>query len=197
MNDGSLRLFIALPLPDSAKEALGALIAEFSSHPAPVKWVNPANIHMTLRFLGDTPATKVADLCTLLNETGSHHSTVSTYISRLGAFPNLRRARILWAGVQEDDSVIRLEHLAAEIERGVQQLGFDPESKKFRPHLTIGRVKQRTSISDLAQTIEHYRLASFPLALSNLALFQSTLTPRGPIYKRLHSVALGEERFSG
>jgi 2'-5' RNA ligase len=197
MNDGSLRLFIALPLPDSVKEALGALIAEFGSHPAPVKWLNPANIHMTLRFLGDTPKSRVTDLSAMLNETGSHHSTVSTSISRLGAFPNLRRARVLWAGVQEDHSVIRLEHLAAEIERGVQQLGFEPESKKFRSHLTIGRVKQRASINELAQTIEHYRLAPIPLTLSDLVLFQSTLTPRGPIYKRLHRVALGEERFSG
>ena len=197
MNDGSLRLFIALPLPDSVKEALGALIAEFGSHPAPVKWLNPANIHMTLRFLGDTPASRITDLSTMLNETGSHHSTVTTSINSLGAFPNLKRARLLWAGVQEDDSVIRLKQLAAEIERGVQQLGFEPESKAFRPHLTIGRVKQRGSIRELAPTIEQYQLAPIPLSLTELVLFQSTLTPRGPIYKRLHSVALGEERFSG
>ncbi len=158
-----------------------------------VKWVDPKNIHLTVRFLGDTDDKLVPKIARLMDEVASPFPAVEASIARLGAFPNLNRPRVIWAGI--DGELEPLEKMAHQIELAVRKLRFEKESKGFKPHLTLARVRDPRDVGRLPAEIENYRVQRTPLLLDRLVLFKSTLTPRGPIYDRLHETVLGEERF--
>ncbi len=190
-----MRLFIALPLGATVAAYLGEVAGLLKQKGGAVKWVDARNIHLTVRFLGDTEETRVGSLRKLLDTTASRYAPIDTTIDRLGAFPNLRRPRVFWTGLR--DGLDALGDLAAEIEQGVRGLGFEPEQKRFKPHLTIGRVRKDHGLDSLTAFIESFEFVETPLRLDRLVLFKSTLTPRGPIYDRLHEAMLGETRFAG
>ena len=104
---------------------------------------------------------------------------------------------MIWAGLAESDSVREMEKMARQVELAVRQLRFEPDSKGFKPHLTLGRVKDPRDLGELPEYLKSYRFDPLPLRLDRLVLFQSTLTPQGPIYDRLHEAKLGEERLTG
>jgi 2'-5' RNA ligase len=188
-----MRLFIALPLGHDAERYLGSIIDDLRPHADAVKWVASQNIHLTVRFLGDTEEQRVPKIQELLDKVASAHNTVATTIDRLGAFPNLRRPRVLWAGI--NGNVEMLEKLARQVELGVRKLRFEKESKGFKPHLTIGRIRKPQNLERLAARMESYTMEPLPIRFDRIVLFKSTLTPKGPIYERLHEAMLGQERF--
>jgi 2'-5' RNA ligase len=193
--DLPMRLFIALPLPEDTHHALGRIIQELKRASAAVRWVHQDHIHLTLRFLGDTDQSLVPQLKQLIDTKAHAHAALTVTLDRLGAFPNLRNPRVYWISASDQVMVNQLQNLAAQIEQGVRELGFEPEKKLFKPHLTLGRVKQPDNLERLGQLIETYRLPSLRVPLSTVVLFHSTLTPQGPIYRRLHESPLGVERF--
>ncbi|HOP06600.1 MAG TPA: RNA 2',3'-cyclic phosphodiesterase [candidate division Zixibacteria bacterium] len=190
-----MRLFIAAPLPNEIENYLGEIISDLRPEGRDVKWVKASNIHVTLRFLGDTEERLVPSLKTLIDKTAAGQNAVDTSVSGIGAFPNLRRPSVFWVGL--GGGVESLADMADRIEQGVRELGFEPESKRFKPHLTIGRVRRDGDVRRLSQTVESYRLEPRRFRLNRIVLFQSTLTPQGPIYRRLHETALETERFEG
>ncbi len=191
----NLRLFIAIPLSREVEQALGRIIGDLSSTPAKVKWVEPHNIHMTIRFLGDTGESLIPALKQLINEAAAHATPCHVKLSRLGAFPNLTRPRVIWAGFDESSPLTPLQSIAEKIELGVRQLGFEPESKSFKPHLTLARVKFPDGLQRLCEMVRTYPFAPIDVSLDRLVLFKSTLTPRGPVYEKLHESVFGAERF--
>jgi 2'-5' RNA ligase len=188
-----MRLFIALPLGRDAENCLGGVIDDLKPYADAVKWAAPHNIHLTVRFLGDTEEQRVPSIQQLLDKVASEQSKVETSIGRLGAFPNLRRPRVLWAGI--DGNVEMLEKLARQIELGVRELRFEEESRGFKAHLTLGRIRKLQVLERLVARMESFTMEPFPLTLDRIVLFKSTLTPKGPIYERLHEAMLGQERF--
>lgn len=193
--DRLVRLFIALPLPEQTRRALDKIIQDLKRGSAAVRWVRPDHIHLTLRFLGDTEPSQIPALAALIDSAAGAHPTMSLSLDRLGAFPNLRSPRVYWIGSADQQAVEGLQALAATIEQGVQERGFEPEKKLFKPHLTLGRVKQPDNRDRLGQLIETYRMPALRVPLTEIVLFQSTLTPQGPIYRRLHASPLQVERF--
>ncbi|MCB2231547.1 RNA 2',3'-cyclic phosphodiesterase [bacterium] len=189
------RLFIALPLSSDVERALGQIIDDLSVAGARVKWVDPRNIHMTVRFLGDTDERLIPDLKKLIDRVVSHTRSARVSISRLGAFPNLKKPRVFWAGLDQETPLEGIVAMAEEIERGVQALGFEPESKSFKPHLTLARVKYPDGLDPLCRAVHDYTVTPIDVSLDRLVLFKSTLTPQGPVYDRLHESVLGAERF--
>jgi len=189
------RLFIALPLSNKVERALGGIIEELSQAGAKVKWVDPHNIHMTVRFLGDTDERLLRDLKKLIDQAASQTNATHVAIDRLGAFPNLKRPRVFWAGLNQDAPLDGIVAMADEIERGVRELGFELENKKFKPHLTLARVKYPDGLDRLCRAVRDYTLTPIDISLDRLVLFKSTLTPRGPVYDKFHESALGAERF--
>ena len=179
-----MRLFIATPLSRQVESELANIIYQLKNVAGNVKWVKPENIHLTIKFLGETDESLVNPLSQLIDET-SRETKISKYtISKLGGFPNLIRPRALWAGLDGDRS--ELERLASLVDERVHELGYEKETRKFRPHLTLGRFKKPQAMPELADFIDSYKIEPMRVQIDRLTLFKSTLTPRGPIYERLH-----------
>jgi len=189
-----MRLFIALPLEPPVRDYLGRVIEQLRRSRASVKWVNPKNMHLTVRFLGETPEATVPKLTRLMDEIAPQFSGVDVAVDKLGAFPNLRKPRVVWAGLSGD--IEPLEKMARQIELAVRKLRFEPEKKGFKPHLTLGRLRDPRNCGDLPEVIERFSIEPTMLRLDRIVLFKSTLTPQGPIYDKLHETLLGE-RFGG
>ncbi len=188
-----LRLFIATPLGQQVEQHLASIIDDLRPRSDSVKWVKARNIHLTLRFLGDTDDRLVPGISSLLNNVVAQVGTIQSQIDCLGGFPDLRRPRVIWAGI--NGGVEELSKLAQQIELGVRELGFETESKEFKAHLTLGRVRDVNKLGTLAEYLTSYRMKPNVLSFDRVVLFKSTLTPQGPIYERLHEAKLGVERF--
>jgi RNA 2',3'-cyclic 3'-phosphodiesterase len=190
-----LRLFIALPLPHEVEIALDRLLGQLRPQSSDVKWVPAKNIHLTVKFLSETDEKLVPRIKTAVNEVAAGYQPFESIMDRVGGFPNLKKPRVIWVGgSQPIEAAVRM---AAEIDRRMHELGFEIETRPFKAHLTLGRVREGRSIGVLAAYLESFRLAPIPLRLDRLVLFKSTLTPKGSIYERLHEAKLGQERFEG
>lgn len=184
-----MRLFIALPLPDKAKALLGRMISQFRPLSHSVKWVEADIIHLTVKFLGETGPELMEPIKRALDRVGPNYKAIACDIDRPGAFPNLKRPRVFWAGLTGE--LETLANLAKHVDLEMNALGFEKESRPFKAHLTLGRVKQEGRMDELCRTVETFRLTPEPVSFSEIVLFQSTLTPHGPIYESLHRVSLG------
>ena len=190
-----LRLFIALPLPPALEQRLGEVIEAFKPRGVAVKWSKPGNIHLTVKFLGDTEEKLIPDISRAIDHVAVRATKIKAVVDTLGGFPNLKRPRVIWAG-----SSLGIEpaaRVAREVDLAMRQLGFEKEKRPFKAHLTLGRVRQGRSIEDLIPALNSYKLEPVTVELDKLTLFKSTLTPTGPIYEILHEAPLGQERFEG
>lgn len=178
-----IRAFIALPLPQEVQSALGEISRQLSSQSQGVKWVKPENIHLTLRFLGDTDPAKVADLSAGLDEIAAQRAAIALRLGQVGAFPNLRRARVLWVGLEEEGE--QLHKLRRAVEHLARSLGWEREAQQFKPHLTLGRVREGGRVFPEVPEVP-------PLAFraDRLELIESRLKPAGPEYFSLHCAFL-------
>jgi RNA 2',3'-cyclic 3'-phosphodiesterase len=190
-----LRLFIALPLSHEVEVELDRLLGLLRPISSDVKWVTANNIHLTVKFLGDTDEKLIPRIRTVMNETVAAFQPFESVMDRVGGFPNLMKPRVIWVGgSQPIEEAVRM---SAEIDRRMHELSFEKEKRPFKAHLTLGRVREGRSISPLATYLESFKLTPIPLKLDRLVLFKSTLTPKGSIYERLHEAKLGQERFGG
>ena len=187
-----LRVFIAVEIPiptrqaifsqtESLRAALGQL----------VRWVPIENMHLTLKFIGDVSPANVELLSQMLIAEATGNAPLTMQIGGLGSFPNPRRARVIWIGIQAPAA---FENLQRGIEFAAARLGYEPETRPFSPHLTIGRVRQQVSASDQQQVrvaLERTQVGDLGAAeISAVHLFKSDLQPTGSIYTRLFSAPL-------
>ena len=189
----TLRTFIALPLPAEWTDALATTIDNLSrSIPGGVRWVNPAGIHLTLKFLGDTDAEMAPRIVSGLAEALEDVEGPALSLSGLGTFPGRGSPRVIWAGVGGgadglDELFRRVEHTAA-------GLGWPRERRAFRPHLTLGRVREQATASQrraVAEAIAGVALLDAPeWRVDTVRLYRSELTPQGAIYSNLGEVKI-------
>ena len=178
-----MRLFIALPLPTEIEEFLTKIIFTLKQKPGKVKWVAPKNIHLTMKFLGETEESKVAGISDAIKKAVLDFTSFELEINKLGAFPNLRRPRVFWAGLE--GNIDGLVSLAENIDSDLSRMGFERENRRFKPHLTLGRVKDDRNLDELSEYIKDLEFFPISLTLDRVVLFKSTLTPKGPIYDSL------------
>ena len=192
-----LRLFVALDLPAGAKAALAAAERQLQGLlPAGVGWVNPAGIHLTLKFLGATEAGRVDALLAALREAAAgDQPPFPLHLDGLGVFPNRREPRVIWAGVGGDlDSLAKTQR---RVEQAMARLGFPEESRAFRPHLTLGRVRDsvapaaRRQIGEIIATQAAALSPEYAWQAGEIHLIRSNLTPQGAVYTPLGMAALG------
>ena len=189
-----IRAFIAVPLPRSLLDQLAALQQQLGDQvPArSVRWARVESIHLTLKFLGDTSTEKLPDIKQALAAVARHAPTCAFTVEGLGCFPNPRRPRIVWVGVNE--STGWLEVLQDAVEEALTHFGYSREKRGFTPHLTLGRVNRRASRDDAAQVGEVVTGATVGLLgevpADRFALIRSVLKPAGAEYTTLEEFPL-------
>jgi len=189
-----IRAFIAIPLPDSLLEELITVQKSLKKQTPrrSIRWTKPEGIHLTLKFLGDISTDSLPDIKQALTFVAQHAPASLFTAKELGCFPRPSRPRVLWVGVQEPTG--RLAALQKAIEEAMESLGFEPERRKFHPHLTLGRVRRKASRSETAQVSKVIaRTTVEPLAeiaADRFALIRSVLKPTGAEYTTLEEFSL-------
>jgi len=193
-NPEQIRCFIAIELPDEAKEGLARLKKELERDEHNfVKWVDPGVIHLTLKFLGNIPSKRVTEITEAMRTAVQGISRFHLEISGMGAFPSLRQVRVFWVGISGE--VDKLARLQQNIDSALTALGFAKEERSFVPHLTLARIKQGASPLERRSFGELVGATIFEdkyhVEVEAISLMRSQLTPAGAIYTRLMTVALG------
>lgn len=187
MNDARIRLFVALEIPGQVHAALKEIAGRLRpASGANVRWTAPNSQHLTLKFIGEVPKPLLDAIRGAL--AGVHAvAPVEAVFRGIGWFPNARRPRVLWAGVEGGPD---LAGLSGAIERVLEPLGIARETREFRPHLTLARIKSDEKLEGLRREVERLGAPDFGRATyTEFDLMQSTLDSRGSMYTRL-------ERFS-
>ncbi|MCD6243477.1 RNA 2',3'-cyclic phosphodiesterase [Candidatus Bathyarchaeota archaeon] len=181
-----LRSFIAFDIEDSEiVMRLTEAQMEIAKTGADLKLVEPKNIHITVRFLGNISPGIVNKIYGAMENVSFKPFQVE--IKGLGAFPNLRFPRVVWAGIRKGAEELR--NIFEQLEPQLRKLGFQPDPKGFSPHITIARVKTGRNKAELAKTLKELAEKEFGVMIAKcLRLKKSTLTPRGPIYTTLKEV---------
>ena len=181
----SIRSFLAVDPPREIIDAIGMIQDRLRKNiQGDIRWVRPQGIHLTLKFFGAISESDVANISLVAENTTSNISPFTLGIKRVGAFPDVKRPRVLWLGMDGDvDTLIRLQK---EMDAELQKYGFEKEDRTFRPHLTLARIKDPRGLIGLAKIMEkreNYEAGSFSAA--GLNLFKSDLTPKGAVYTKL------------
>lgn len=188
-----LRCFIAIELPEEVKKSLRELQSRLKAQSqAPVKWVEPSNIHLTLKFLGNVATDRVDAIAAAMSGATQGTGPFSLDVSELGVFPNPKRVQIVWVGL--GGGLEKLGALQERIEGAMGKLGFPPEKRRFTPHLTLARLRDRATPTErekLGRLIAETVLDSArSFGVDSVVLMKSQLTPQGPIYSRLSAAKL-------
>ena len=190
-----VRSFVAVDLGAPVKTQLGVLQRELKARtPAgAVRWVQPDAIHLTLNFLGDVPEERVSEIVAALQRACGPIALLSFSIAGAGCFPNLRRPNVVWVGVEDPSGALRA--LQAAMEKALNPLGFPPENRPFKPHLTLGRTQRNAPGEDLHAVGERVgALAVGTLGqvdVREILLMRSDLLPGGARYTPLARILLG------
>jgi 2'-5' RNA ligase len=177
-----IRTFIALPLPLEIQSALGEVSRQLAPQSQGVKWVKPEHIHLTLRFLGDTDPEKVSALGAGLGQIACQHPPFPLRLGNCGAFPNLRRPRVLWVGLGESDALLKLRKA---VEHFARSLGWERDAQEFKPHLTLGRAREGGSVPQEVPAVPPLEFQA-----DKLELIESRLRPEDPEYLTLYRAPL-------
>jgi len=184
-----IRSFIAIELPEATREAIYVIQEQLKQSRAGVRWVKPAGIHLTLKFLGNINPAQVDDVAATAAQLVRDEPPLTLCAAGLGGFPSHRKPRVIWVGLQGE--VERLAKIQAGLEKALEPLGFAREGRGFRPHLTIGRVKDRHHLQSLIEAMSTLELPEFnSFDADEIILYKSDLRPTGAIYTKLHRMPL-------
>lgn len=184
-----MRTFVALALDAPARAALASWMAEVRPVLPGFRWTEPENLHLTLRFLGDTAPGALPRLCEALAAVAAGFPGFPLTLRGAGAFPHAGAPRVLWAGA-EGGAV--LPALQSRLEERVRALGWAADTKPFRPHVTLARARDPRPRADVAAALAPVRSRPWGIvAVEDVLLMQSTLTPAGPVYTPLARFPLG------
>jgi 2'-5' RNA ligase len=189
------RLFIAAELPDDVLHALGDVLRDLTQTipDKAIRSVRPEGIHLTLKFLGDVPINKVDALKPSLHEITTKHTIFELIANGAGCFPNTRRPRVVWVGV--DGNIQALKRLQRDVEQVCTQHGFEPEDRPFNPHLTLARTQRKVTSDDIRRighTVETAQIDEIARwQVSSFSLIRSELKPGGAVYTTLEEFSLG------
>lgn len=178
-----MRTFIAISIPSDLTQIIADIQNELKNNSdARVNWTRPHQSHLTLKFLGDVNKKEIQNVSTCLEETTSEFSPLQLRITSTGGFPNMRNPRVIWLGVDGGDKLIKLHN---RVDRHVSTLGFDQEKNRYRPHLTLGRIKRLDEGSNMMKDLLSIIIPQFEWIAAEICLISSHLTPTGAIYKTL------------
>ncbi|MFW5707502.1 MAG: RNA 2',3'-cyclic phosphodiesterase [Bacteroidota bacterium] len=176
------RLFVAIKVvpEQTLLKALESIQQKLSADS--INWVKPDNLHITLKFLGDTPEKKIPSIIGALHKSTDTLYPSEFFVEGFGYFGNLRFPRVLWMGIMERDQN-NLEKVYAGVQKNLEPLGFPAEEHFFKPHLTIGRIKNISDTRILRELEGIFSTLPFQkVPVDSFSLYESKLTPSGPVY---------------
>lgn len=185
----TIRTFIAIDIDQPPKQKISGLIDQLSKSNADVKWITENQMHFTLKFLGQTDELLVPKISGVLESIAEDFGEFTILLSDIGAFPNIKRPRVIWLGI--DKGKDKLELLNEKIETSLEKLGFEKEKRRFTAHLTLGRVRSLKNIEGLKALIAKIDIRiQDEVKVNKVILYRSTLTPKGAIYTPLRELPL-------
>ncbi len=184
-----IRCFIAIDIGEELRRKIASFVRGLEEFGPDVRWLRPENLHLTLKFLGDTEETLLDGIASSLQAVASRHGGFGLRLAGTGVFPDYTRPRVVWIGVDKSEE---LNLLYSDIEREMEGLGYERERREFTPHLTIGRIKSREKPLALLRELRRWKDREFgKIEVSEILLMKSTLKPTGAEYERLASAGLG------
>lgn len=184
-----MRLFLAVNLEPSIRHAIVEATAPLRTAAPTLSWVDEARVHLTLKFLGERPEEVVGALSDSLSQVARRHRQFTMRVGEIGAFPNFRRVRVVWMGIERDP---RLELLHHDVEVACEALGFELEGRAFRPHLTLARARERAGEVELRRLSRASKRVEFAddVSVQSVDLMKSNLNPSAARYERLYAAPL-------
>jgi 2'-5' RNA ligase len=187
----TLRTFVAVEITKAIRARAEELIDALDGTAADVNWVEPHNLHLTLKFLGEVHQQEIARVCQTMARGAAELAPFELDVRGAGAFPNAARPRTVWLGA--GDGTVQMVTLHDRVEAALAKLGYREEHRRFQPHLTIGRVRGTgAGIAELGTLLQQQAdFAAGRMTVGKVTLFASTLTPDGPVYDVQGTAPLG------
>jgi RNA 2',3'-cyclic 3'-phosphodiesterase len=185
-----IRSFIAVEIAPQTVRQISAVVADLKPSIPGIRWVSPTNFHFTLKFLGNIEESKIAPIAQALELALHPFPRFTINAKDLGVFPDLKRPRVLWIGLEGKE----LLELASKVEKALEPLGFVPEKREFKPHLTVGRWRQfDRSSKKFGEELKRWKGHEFgESTVAEVIFFQSELKREGATYQPLKVVVLAK-----
>ncbi|MBI5419569.1 MAG: RNA 2',3'-cyclic phosphodiesterase [Deltaproteobacteria bacterium] len=187
-----MRLFTGIALSPACRNAIASAVSPFRSRRIHVSWTPDRNLHLTMKFLGETPPDRVEEIALLLGPAGEDIPPFDLVVEEAGGFPSLRAPRVLWIGIREPLELVG--KLQENMENALSDAGFPREERPFHPHITVGRVKGGLSPGwgeEYARALSGRRFGV--VRVSSFQLYESRLSPQGATYFVLRDIPLRRE----
>ena len=194
MTNKNIRAFIAITLPERIVSNLKGLQADLKTYKVKASWPNPSNMHLTLKFLGDIPCSKIQDInhsiSAAILDFKKDNKRLSLSTKGIGVFPSVKNPGIIWSGIQSGikGQTNKLEIVHSLLEAHLEKTGFKKEKKRYFPHITLCRLKQPISKNLITQILKRYsNMSSNSFFVNSIILFKSQLTSSGAVHTKLFS----------
>ena len=186
-----MRCFIAIELPEAVKSTLSGIEEELKKSKADVRWVKPDNVHLTLKFFGNIEDKKTEKIIEIMENICNQYAPFTIEIKGMGTFPNIKSPRVLWVGIEGNDT---LKTLQKEIENKMESIGFEREDRAFTAHLTLGRFRSSIEKEGLLKAVKLHEKDTFvgSINVQSLSLIRSDLHPEGARYSKIIDISLGK-----
>jgi len=182
----TFRGFIAIDIDTNSK--IKELIQAIKKIQADVKLVEPENIHITLKFLGDVHEERIRDIESIIANACKNSKPFTINLVGTGVFPNQNYVKVIWIGIED---ITLIEPIATYINDNLVNLGFKKDNRLFSPHITIGRVRTAKNKQELIALIQQFQNVEFGKQdINSIKLMKSVLTPKGPIYSIVKELSL-------
>lgn len=186
VNQEQIRCFVAIEIPETIRTLLISAQEELRKYIRGASWVKRGNIHLTLKFLGDVAPNQISVIKNVIEQVTDTRSPFSMELGGIGAFPNLTRPRIIWAGVNTGTDEVAV--IAREIDVGLSRHGYERDEKPFRPHLTLARLKHRMNLKPLVDVFQQYdTINGARMIVKQIRIIQSNLRRSGAVYTPLET----------
>jgi RNA 2',3'-cyclic 3'-phosphodiesterase len=184
-----MRLFIAIEIPDEIKKEMIKVQEQLRKANIDASWPRTEGMHLTLKFLGEVPETKIAEIVSGLQTAAEGIGQFRLEVKGVGTFPNPRNARVVWIGFSGD--IGRLTKLQGAVEDAMVRIGLARDERKFTAHLTLGRIKNIRSRDQWLAVLAEIKDRSLPgFDAATVSLMQSELKPSGAVYTEMGKIEL-------
>lgn len=187
-----MRCFIAIDMSEDIKRSIASVIEKADHKSKGIRWVSLENIHLTLKFLGEVSEKMISDIEKKLSAICGAQKIFDMKIYGIGAFPNFKYPNILWVGI---DVSTELKDLFEAIEESLSELGFEKENKKFSPHLTIARIKDKKGTDLTLKALSPFKDTFFGnINVKEVLLLKSILRSTGAEYSKISTLMLANKK---